>query len=51
MKEHVAIKKLSNIENEIDAKRILREIRIMRYMAHPNVSLLKNVIYWQKDDE
>jgi mitogen-activated protein kinase 1/3 len=30
----VAIKKLNKIEDEIDAKRILREIKIQRAMNH-----------------
>lgn len=36
--EEVAIKKISNaFENRIDAKRALREIKILRHMDHPNV--------------
>lgn len=37
--EEVAIKKIGNaFENRIDAKRTLREIKILRHMDHPNVS-------------
>jgi hypothetical protein len=38
--EEVAIKKISNaFENRIDAKRTLREIKLLRHMDHENVSL------------
>jgi mitogen-activated protein kinase 1/3 len=30
--KHVAIKKLHKIEDVVDAKRVLREIRILRYL-------------------
>ncbi len=33
----VAIKKLHKIEDSIDAKRVLREIRILRHLAHENI--------------
>lgn len=37
--EHVAIKKISNaFDNKIDAKRTLREIKLLRHMDHENVS-------------
>lgn len=37
--EEVAIKKISNaFENRIDAKRTLREIKLLRHMDHENVS-------------
>jgi len=35
--EKVAIKKLPKIENVFEAKRILREIRILRNMVHKNI--------------
>lgn len=39
--EEVAIKKIGNaFDNVIDAKRTLREIKLLRYMEHENVSLL-----------
>ncbi|KAL4592240.1 hypothetical protein LXL04_005228 [Taraxacum kok-saghyz] len=37
--EHVAIKKIANaFDNKIDAKRTLREIKLLRHMDHVNVS-------------
>lgn len=37
--EEVAIKKISNaFDNRIDAKRTLREIKLLRHMNHENVS-------------
>lgn len=33
----VAIKKLHKIEDLVDAKRVLREIRILRSMQHENI--------------
>ncbi|KAF3638343.1 Mitogen-activated protein kinase 1 [Capsicum annuum] len=37
--EHVAIKKIANaFDNKIDAKRTLREIKLLRHMDHENVS-------------
>lgn len=42
--EDVAIKKVGNaFENRIDAKRILREIKLMRHMDHENVRIFLNV--------
>nr|KAJ0226007.1 hypothetical protein LSAT_V11C100030370 [Lactuca sativa] len=39
--EHVAIKKIANaFDNKIDAKRTLREIKLLRHMDHENVSFL-----------
>jgi serine/threonine protein kinase len=36
--EDIAIKKIGNaFENRIDAKRILREIKLLRHMDHENV--------------
>jgi len=43
--EHVAIKKLHKIEDIIDAKRILRELRILRVFKHENIINLHNVIF------
>ncbi|OWM67874.1 hypothetical protein CDL15_Pgr010812 [Punica granatum] len=38
--EHVAIKKIANaFDNKIDAKRTLREIKLLRHMDHENVRL------------
>ncbi|KAG6514000.1 hypothetical protein ZIOFF_024338 [Zingiber officinale] len=40
-REEVAIKKIGNaFDNRIDAKRTLREIKLLRHMDHENVSLL-----------
>ena len=37
--EQVAIKKIANaFDNKIDAKRTLREIKLLRHMDHENVS-------------
>ena len=42
---NVAIKKVKQaFEDEIDAKRILREIRLMRKFAHPNVISLRDML-------
>lgn len=39
--ENVAIKKIANaFDNKIDAKRTLREIKLLRHMDHENVSHL-----------
>lgn len=39
--EHVALKKIANaFDNKIDAKRTLREIKLLRHMDHENVSVL-----------
>jgi mitogen-activated protein kinase 1/3 len=45
----VAIKKLNQIEDIIDAKRALREIRILRYMRHPNIVRLVTCVYDNTD--
>jgi mitogen-activated protein kinase 1/3 len=47
-KEKVAIKKLHKVEDGVDAKRVLREIRILRSMKHENILQLLNVIYDEK---
>ncbi|CAK70129.1 unnamed protein product (macronuclear) [Paramecium tetraurelia] len=41
----VAIKKLNPLEDIIDARRMLREIRILRAMTHPNIVAIKAAIY------
>lgn len=43
-KEKVAIKRMSYIFDEVDAKRLLRELRIMRNIKHKNMLNLKHVI-------
>jgi serine/threonine protein kinase len=44
-REEVAIKKIGNaFDNRIDAKRTLREIKLLRHMDHENVSLNSLVI-------
>lgn len=35
--QKVAIKKLNAVEDIVDAKRVLREIRILRLMKHENI--------------
>lgn len=43
--EEVAIKKIGNaFDNIIDAKRTLREIKLLRHMNHENVSFISCVI-------
>lgn len=41
----VAIKKISNIVDEIDLKRTLREIMILKYLKHDNIIELYDVIF------
>jgi serine/threonine protein kinase len=41
----VAIKKISNIMDEIDLKRALREIMILKYLKHDNIIELYDVIF------
>ncbi|KAF3783691.1 Mitogen-activated kinase-like protein [Nymphaea thermarum] len=44
-KEQVAIKKIGNaFENRIDAKRTLREIKLLRHMDHENVVAIRDII-------
>nr|GEW39004.1 mitogen-activated protein kinase homolog MMK2 [Tanacetum cinerariifolium] len=44
-REEVAIKKIGNaFDNRIDAKRTLREIKLLRHMEHENVIALKDII-------
>ncbi|XP_031111257.1 mitogen-activated protein kinase homolog MMK2-like [Ipomoea triloba] len=43
--EEVAIKKIGNaFDNRIDAKRTLREIKLLRHMDHDNVMSIKDII-------
>ncbi|GLT84662.1 hypothetical protein SLE2022_028790 [Rubroshorea leprosula] len=43
--EEVAIKKIGNaFDNRIDAKRTLREIKLLRHMDHENVISIKDII-------
>ena len=41
----VAIKKLHKIEDLMDGKRILREIRLMRVLSHENLCELLDICY------
>nr|XP_009597777.1 mitogen-activated protein kinase 4-like [Nicotiana tomentosiformis] len=44
-REEVAIKKIGNaFDNRIDAKRTLREIKLLRHMDHDNVIATKDII-------
>ncbi|KAJ8632631.1 hypothetical protein MRB53_025967 [Persea americana] len=44
-REEVAIKKISNaFDNRIDAKRTLREIKLLHHMDHENVIAIKDII-------
>ncbi|KAL4393047.1 hypothetical protein AHAS_Ahas02G0012900 [Arachis hypogaea] len=44
-REEVAIKKVGNaFDNRIDAKRTLREIKLLRHMDHENVMSIKDII-------
>ncbi|CAI9755926.1 unnamed protein product [Fraxinus pennsylvanica] len=43
--ENVAIKKISNaFDNKIDAKRTLREIKLLRHMDHENIIAIRDII-------
>ncbi|PKU68267.1 Mitogen-activated protein kinase 6 [Dendrobium catenatum] len=43
--EKVAIKKIANaFDNKIDAKRTLREIKLLRHMDHENVVAIRDII-------
>ncbi|XP_042382216.1 mitogen-activated protein kinase homolog MMK2 [Zingiber officinale] len=45
-REEVAIKKIGNaFDNRIDAKRTLREIKLLRHMDHENVIAIKDIIH------
>ncbi|KAG8496093.1 hypothetical protein CXB51_009187 [Gossypium anomalum] len=49
--EEVAIKKIGNaFDNRIDAKRTLREIKLLRHMDHENVIAIKDIIRPPKKD-
>ena len=50
-KEKVAIKKLNKLEDIVDAKRILREIRILRSLKNENILELVNIMYDDSADE
>ncbi|KAJ4777192.1 Mitogen-activated protein kinase [Rhynchospora pubera] len=44
-REEVAIKKIGNaFDNRVDAKRTLREIKLLRHMDHENVIAIKDII-------
>ncbi|KAF2315275.1 hypothetical protein GH714_038668 [Hevea brasiliensis] len=44
-REEVAIKKIGNaFDNRIDAKRTLREIKLLRHMDHENIVALRDII-------
>ncbi|GLT71124.1 hypothetical protein SLA2020_431650 [Shorea laevis] len=44
-REEVAIKKIGNaFDNRIDAKRTLREIKLLQHMDHENVIVMKDII-------
>ncbi|KAM7261084.1 hypothetical protein ACFE04_026559 [Oxalis oulophora] len=44
-REEVAIKKVGNaFDNKVDAKRTLREIKLLRHMDHDNVISIKDII-------
>jgi len=43
--EKVAIKKLLDIEDIVDGKRSLREIKVMKFLKHENLLDLRDVIY------
>jgi len=47
-KREVAIKKLHKMEDIIDGKRLLREIRLTRYMSHENTLELLDIIYHEE---
>lgn len=43
LNEMVAVKKIANaFDNYMDAKRTLREIKLLRHLDHENVSFLRN---------
>lgn len=49
--QYVAIKKLHKIEDVIDAKRVLREIRILRHLIHENILQLSDLLYDDEDED
>ncbi|KAL6504903.1 Mitogen-activated protein kinase mmk1 [Orobanche hederae] len=43
--EHLALKKIANaFDNKVDAKRTLREIKLLRHMDHENIAAIRDVI-------
>jgi mitogen-activated protein kinase 6 len=45
LNDKVAIKKISSaFENAIDAKRTLREIKLVRHLNHENIVQIKDII-------
>ena len=43
--ERLAIKKISNaFENVVDAKRMLREIKLLRHLQHENIVKIKDIL-------
>ncbi|GMP49645.1 hypothetical protein CsSME_00016564 [Camellia sinensis var. sinensis] len=51
-KEEVAIKRIANaFDNRIDAKRTLREIKLLCHMDHENVIKIKDIIRPPEKDE
>ncbi|KAE8673900.1 Mitogen-activated protein kinase 6 [Hibiscus syriacus] len=43
--ERVALKKISNaFDNKVDAKRTLREIKLLRHMKHENIVAIRDII-------
>jgi mitogen-activated protein kinase 1/3 len=50
--EKVAIKNIKSLfEYEVEAKRMLREICIMRYLNHPNIVKIKDVVIPKSSDD
>lgn len=50
--EEVAIKKIGNaFDNRIDAKRTLREIKLLRHMDHENIIIIKDIIRPPRRDQ
>lgn len=50
--EEVAIKKIGNaFDNRIDAKRTLREIKLLRHMDHENIIVIKDIIQPPRRDQ
>jgi serine/threonine protein kinase len=47
-KRVVAIKKIQNLKDDVDLKRVLREIVILKNLKHDNIITLYDVIYIKK---
>jgi len=45
---NVAIKKIHNITDEVDLKRVLREIKILKYIKHDNILSLIDAYFVKK---